>query len=174
MSKVPVEPGRVRPAELGCAHSGRILLGGRLKRRRTLWGCSHSSTITTITAGIAREVCESCSRVSVSYVEPAVRIHPDIETLRSRAVDRDAEAESTELEVLEPAPAELEEAKIFEAMVTFEKSSRLVACGVCSQPAVFEIPEGLRCNEHAWQAAALLDWADSDPWVPIRIDRSNA
>jgi hypothetical protein len=36
------------------------------------------------------------------------------------------------------------------------------------------IPDGMTCGEHAWQAAARLDWEDSDPWVPIRIDRSNA
>lgn len=137
-----------------------------MKQRRTLWGCSHSSTITTITAGIAREVCEVCAHVSVSYVEPAVRLHPDIEAMRSGDVHLDADAE--------PTRAELEEAKVFEAMVTFEESSRIVKCGVCTQSAVFMIPEGLRCDEHAWQAAALLDWGDSDPWVPIRIDRSNA
>jgi hypothetical protein len=36
------------------------------------------------------------------------------------------------------------------------------------------IPDGLVCDEHAWQAAARIDWDDVDPWVPIRIDRSNA
>lgn len=36
------------------------------------------------------------------------------------------------------------------------------------------IPEGMSCDEHAWQAAARTNWDDADPWVPIRIDRSNA
>lgn len=47
-------------------------------------------------------------------------------------------------------------------------------CRLCSQPAVFMTPEGMSCDEHAWQAAARTDWEDADPWVPIRIDRSNA
>lgn len=47
-------------------------------------------------------------------------------------------------------------------------------CRLCSQPAVFMVPDGMTCDEHAWQAAARTNWEDADPWVPIRIDRSNA
>lgn len=141
-----------------------VLLGGRLRQRR-IWGCSHSSTITTITAGIAREVCEVCSHVSVSFVEPAVRLHPDDESVPHR------KSETTEPG---PTPADADDVAVFEAIISFEDSSRFLRCGVCSQPAVFMIPDGLRCNEHAWQAAAHLDWDVADPWVPIRIDRSNA
>lgn len=136
-----------------------------MKPRRIFWGCAHRSTITTITAGIAREVCEMCSHVSVSYVEPAVRLHPDIEKGGSESP---LEARD------EPTVSDLDEARIFEAMVSFEESSRFVRCGICTQKAVFMVPDGLRCDEHAWQAAALLDWDEVDPWVPIRIDRSNA
>jgi hypothetical protein len=134
-----------------------------LKQRRTFWSCSHSSTITTIIAGIAREVCENCSHVSVSYVEPAVRPDADVEV---REMDIGAEPE--------PTPSDLEEAKVFEAIITFEASSRILRCGVCTQAAMFTIPAGLRCDEHAWQAASRIDWDDADPWVPIRIYRSNA
>lgn len=70
----------------------------------------------------------------------------------------------------EPTAAELEEARAYEAMVTFEGSSRFLICGVCSGKAVFVIPDGLRCREHAWQAAARIDWASGEPWVPIAID----
>ena len=47
-------------------------------------------------------------------------------------------------------------------------------CKLCSQQAVFIIPDGLMCDEHAWQAAARLRWDESEPWVPIRIDRARA
>lgn len=141
-------------------------MGGRLRQRRSFGSCSHRSTITTITAGLAREVCEDCSHVSVSYVESAVRLHPDTQT--GRAVEGSRSDES------EPSLADLEEAKVFEATITFEDSSRFLKCRLCAQQAVFMIPDGLSCDEHAWQAAARLDWEDADPWVPIRIDRSNA
>lgn len=128
-----------------------ILLGGRLRMWRSFGTCLHRSRITTITAGLAREVCEGCGRVRLHYVEASVQIRPD----------------------LEPTVAELSEAMVFEARITFE-DSRLRKCLHCGQQAVFMIPDGLVCDEHAWQAAARLDWDESDPWVPIRIDRSNA
>jgi len=123
-----------------------------LRQRRSFVGCSHKSTITTITAGLAREVCESCAQVSLRYVESAVRLRPDFE----------------------PTATEFDEIKIFEATITFEEPTRPRTCRLCAQPAMFMIPDGLMCDEHAWQAAARLDWADDDPWVPIRIDKSNA
>lgn len=126
-------------------------MGGRLKQRWSFGGCGHSSTITTITAGLAREVCETCGHVSLRYVDSAVRLRPNVE----------------------PTQAELDEVMVFEAMITFE-DSRIRRCLLCTQPAVFMIPDGLVCDEHAWQAAARIDWDDVDPWVPIRIDRSNA
>lgn len=133
-----------------------------MRQRRTFWGCTHSSTITTITAGIAREVCEDCSNVSVSFVEPAVKMYPDLETMGQSVHDRG------------PSTENIDETKVFEAIVSFQESSRFLRCGLCAQQAVFVIPDGLRCDEHAWQAAARLDWEATDPWVPIRIDRSNA
>jgi hypothetical protein len=86
------------------------------------------------------------------YVEQAVQLRPDFE----------------------PTLAEIDDIKIFEASITFEDNSRYRQCRLCAQPAVFMIPDGLTCDEHAWQAAARLDWEDADPWVPIRIDRSTA
>jgi hypothetical protein len=138
--------------------SGSFLLGGRLKHRRSFGICTHRSTITTITAGLAREVCETCAHVSVRYVEPAVQIYPEM----------DISGAEPSLSA-GPSVDNLDEAQVFEAMVSFEASTRRLVCGLCSQPARFLIPEGLTCEEHAWQAAAGLDWEDTDPWVPIRI-----
>lgn len=113
--------------------------------RRRIWGCSHDATITTITAGLAREVCELCAHVSVRYVESAVRLIPEIEAVAS-------------------------DTAIFEARITFE---RVEGCRTCAQPARYLTPAGLSCEEHAWQAAARLDWEATDPWVPIPIDISS-
>lgn len=138
-----------------------------MRQKRNFGICLHRSTITTITAGLAREVCEACSRVSVRYIESAVTIHPDIEALEHGA-------SSSSPDVDEPTSQDLEETSVFEAMVRFQPDTRHLKCGICDQPAMFLIPDGLSCDEHAWQAAARLDWETTDPWVPIRIDRSNA
>jgi hypothetical protein len=143
--------GTTDSGELACRPG--ILLGGGLKHRRNFVGCKHGSTITTITAGLAREVCESCSRVRIRYVGGAVRLRPD----RSEEQIIDIELEEAIGDVLSQ-----------------ESEHRYLKCGLCTQPAVFMIPDGLTCDEHAWQAAARLTWEDVDPWVPIRIDRSNA
>ncbi len=122
----------------------------------------HRSTITTITAGMAREVCEVCGHVSVSYIEPAVQLHPEVEEGAGAVDDRRVDISG------------MDEASVFDAIISFEGLSRLIRCGLCAQQAVFAIPDGLGCEEHAWQAAAFLDWEATEPWVPIRIDRSNA
>lgn len=95
------------------------------------------------------------------FVESAVHLHPE--------TDEDWAPSDLAAPRLELGPGE---PVAFGAMVTFEESSRFLTCGLCAQPAVFMIPDGLRCDEHAWQAAARLDWDAIDPWVPIRIDRS--
>ncbi|MGD2101194.1 MAG: hypothetical protein PVG83_03090 [Acidimicrobiia bacterium] len=56
---------------------------------------------------------------------------------------------------------------------TVRESLRFLKCRLCSQAAEFMIPSGVVCNEHAWQAAARLDWDGGDPWVPIRIHTSS-
>lgn len=115
--------------------------------------CSHGTTLTTITAGMAREVCESCGQVSLRYVEEAVQSYPKLSAVRP------------------PSDEELHEIDL-EEQITHVVSQR--RCIHCRQLALFMIPDGLVCDEHAWQAAARLDWEVSDPWVPIRIDKSNA
>ncbi len=142
---------------------GSILLGGRLKHRRSFGICMHRSTITTITAGLAREVCENCAHVSVRFVESAIQPHPGPDS----GADEPSPLEG-------PSIDDLDEKQVFEAMVSFETSTRRLVCRLCSQPAAFLIPDGLTCEEHAWQAAAALDWESLDPWVPIRIDNSRA
>jgi len=117
-----------------------------LKQRRNFGWCSHGTTITTITAGLAREVCETCGRVRLQYVERAVQIYPT-------------------------APRRMEPIRQTSEPTTANGQRR---CRLCSQPAVFMTPDGMSCDEHAWQAAARTNWDDADPWVPIRIDKSNA
>lgn len=118
-----------------------------MRQRRNSRVCLHRSTITTITAGLAREVCESCARVRLRYVEAAVQLHPEVES----------------------TVTEQDEIQAFEAMIIFEKTSRRIQCRLCAQSAAYLVPDGLVCDEHAWQAAARIDWDHSDPWVPIPI-----
>lgn len=115
-------------------------------KRNTSW-CQHRETITTVTAGMAREVCESCARVRIYFVESAVQVYGESprRTVEVRWPQDGA-----------PLPAGTRQ------------------CRLCRQPAMFMIPDGMRCDEHAWQAAAMLDWQSAEPWVPIRIDKSNA
>ena len=124
-----------------------------MKQRRNTGWCSHGTILTTITAGMAREVCESCGQVSLRYVEEAVQSYPKLSRMRP------------------PSDDELREIDL-EEQVSQAVSPR--KCTFCRQLALFMIPDGLVCDEHAWQAAARLDWETSDPWVPIRIDKSNA
>jgi hypothetical protein len=123
-----------------------------LRQRRNPRICLHRSTITTITAGLAREICESCGRVRLHYVEPAVRLHPAVES----------------------AGAKFEEVLTFEATIFFEKPSRRTRCQLCGQAAAYLVPDGLMCDEHTWQAAARIDWDRSEPWVPIPATTSIA
>lgn len=129
--------------------SREILLGGRLSIWRSFGVCRHSRTITTITAGLARVVCETCGHISVRYVENSVQVYP---TLERRYVPRP-----------EPSPRPAD-----------GTSGTSRGCLHCAQQAVYLIPDGMVCDEHAWQAAARIRWDESAIWVPIRIDRSNA
>lgn len=118
-----------------------------MNKWRNLGWCLHSATITTITAGLAREVCETCGRVRIHYVERAVQIYPTPPRLMVESLRQPSETLS---------------------------SPRNRTCMLCSQSAVFMIPDGAVCEEHAWQAAARTSWDDAEVWVPIRIDKSNA
>jgi len=102
---------------------------------------------------MAREVCESCGQVSLRYIEQAVQSLPKLSRMRP------------------PSDEELREIDLEEQLSQVVSPRR---CTFCRQLALFMIPDGLVCDEHAWQAAARLDWDVSDPWVPIRIDKSNA
>ncbi|MGB8359881.1 MAG: hypothetical protein WCE80_00610 [Acidimicrobiia bacterium] len=113
--------------------------------------CSHRDTITTITAGIAREVCEVCGHISIRFVEPAVRADSQ---WRTRPVD-------SVINLLAHRKLS-DDAKVRDSL-------RFLRCRLCSQAAVYLIPSGVVCDEHAWQAAARIRWEDSDPWVPIKI-----
>jgi hypothetical protein len=53
-------------------------------------------------------------------------------------------------------------------------AERQPRCGKCESPAVFMIPRGLACSEHAWAAAARQDALGQELWIPIRIDSANA
>lgn len=112
-------------------------------RQRRIGGCHHSRTLTTVTAGLARTVCESCGRVSVRYVERAVQLYASHAQSDQVVDDR------------------------------VETDQRDRKCCLCSQRAEFKTPEGVVCSEHAWQAAAKSSWGGGvDPWVPIPLDIS--
>lgn len=117
-----------------------------MNKRRKSGRCGHETTITTITAGLARQVCETCGRVRIEYVEFAVQIYPT-----------------------SPRPA-LRTVPVRDRVGTTPPNRRV--CKLCSQPATFLIPGGTMCEEHAWQAAARTSWDAADPWIPIRIDES--
>lgn len=123
-----------------------------MRKRRNPRVCKHRSTITTITAGLAREVCESCARVRLRYVEAAVQMHPEVESTVTAQ----------------------DEGQAFEATIIFEKISRRIQCRLCAQSAAYLVPDGLVCDEHAWQAAARINWERSDLWVPIPIARGRS
>jgi hypothetical protein len=57
---------------------------------------------------------------------------------------------------------------------TSAATERQPLCGKCDSPAVFMIPRGLACAEHAWAAAARQDALGQELWIPIRIDSANA
>lgn len=135
--------------QLACQERA-FLLGGRLSNRRNRRVCLHRSTITTITAGLAREVCESCARVRLRFVEQAVGLPGDQTSSQDQR----------------------KKALTFEATVILERSSPRTKCRLCGQEGSYLVPDGLMCDEHAWQAAARIDWESTEPWVPILIDRS--
>ena len=118
-----------------------------MTQSRRIDECKHASTISTITAGLERVVCENCGHVSVRYIEETVRIYPDL--------DDTAVPESPSARAL------------------FE--SRIGGCGWCSNPVEFLIPGGLACAQHAWKEASRQQVMGSEPWIPISIDqRTNA
>lgn len=45
-------------------------------------------------------------------------------------------------------------------------------CQVCGEKAVYRIPHGVACSQHAWAEAARQDELGFDLWAPIRIDQN--
>lgn len=43
--------------------------------------CRHRDTISTVTAGLERIVCERCGHVTVRYVRDTVKVYPELEDL---------------------------------------------------------------------------------------------
>jgi hypothetical protein len=115
--------------------------------RPRLGRCPHRSTVSTVTAGLERRVCENCGNVSVRYVAQAVKIFPDTSDLTSGR---------TRHGVSEPGGA----------------GGRQATCEACGSPAKFKIPRGLACPEHAWEAASRQGSAGYELWIPIRIDQN--
>ena len=54
-----------------------------------------------------------------------------------------------------------------------ETKRRPQVCGSCDQKAVFMVPTGLACAEHAWAAAASQDLVGDNLWIPIKIDTAS-
>ena len=109
---------------------------------RRITECDHKNTISTITAGMERVVCEACGHVSVRFIATAVRIYPD--------VGDTAVPESEE----DPQQGDLS-----------------TGCHRCGGPVQFMTPSGLACTEHAWKEASKQQIMGSEPWIPIRIDQ---
>ena len=49
-----------------------------------------------------------------------------------------------------------------------------LGCGWCSEAVEFMIPSGFACELHAWKEASKDQIMGTNPWIPIRIDTSNA
>lgn len=126
-----------------------------MKKKRKIVPCSHRDTISTVTAGIEREVCEACGHIALRFVEHSVRADSH---WRARPVDSVMKLLSGRRLADDP--------KISDSL-------RYLKCRLCSQAAVYLIPSGVVCDEHAWQAAARISWDETDPWVPIRIHASD-
>jgi hypothetical protein len=119
--------------------------------------CAHTNTISTLTAGLERVVCEDCGHVSVKYVADTVKIFPDHEDLVVRAGNPESGEAADERAMDKPAERPV---------------SRRPRCGRCEQPAEFMIPQGLACAKHAWAAASRQDALGQELWIPIRIDQN--
>lgn len=116
--------------------------------RPRLGRCSHRSTVSTVTAGLERSVCEDCGQVSVRFVTETVKLYPDFNDL-SVAAGRDRPRG-----------------------VNDGAGGTPPTCGSCDARAEFMIPRGLACAEHAWAAASRQDALGYELWIPIRIDQN--
>lgn len=135
-------------------------MGQKNEGGRQLGDCKHKHTVTTVTAGLARTVCEACGKVSIQY-EGSGALWPDAPGLRAKRAAREA---GTTEEVARPpaSPAAAGPAP-----------SRPPVCTRCEAPAIYLTPWGIACGDHAWQSASLQDPLSESFWIPLLIDRSN-
>lgn len=128
--------------------------------------CEHLHTITTITAGLARTVCEECGRVSISY-ERAGALWPD-------GPEAQAYAGHEGPEDLSEIPYVSESLDSSAASETARPPRpKAPICSRCSVTAVYLTPWGLACGDHAWEAASLQDPLSDTFWIPLLVDRTN-
>lgn len=109
--------------------------------------CRHKRTISAVTAGLERTVCEECGAVSVRYLEKGVHGRRGKNAIAAGITPRP-----------EPEP----------------KPAPRRVCTVCQQPARFMIPSGLVCSDHAWEAASRQETTTDNIWIPILIDSSTS
>ena len=115
---------------------------------RRIIECDHKRTISTVTAGLERTVCEACGHVSVHYIETTVRIFFEVDDLKGPRITG------------RPSPRR--------RASEFQQRRR---CTFCEESADFLIPGGFACDEDAWVEASRQQVMGSEPWVPIRIDQ---
>jgi hypothetical protein len=129
---------------------------------RQLGDCKHKHTVTTVTAGLARTVCEACGKVSIQY-EGSGAVWPEAPGLNAKRAARGAR---TTEEVARPRRAKPDPARQ-------PAQSPPPVCTRCDAPAIYLTPWGIACGDHAWQSASLQDPLSDSFWIPLLIDRSN-
>lgn len=53
------------------------------------------------------------------------------------------------------------------------EARRRPVCGNCGVVALFMVPSGFACADHAWAAAARQDALGAELWIPIKIDEGS-
>lgn len=122
------------------SHIGR---GKRISGSRRVDGCEHRTSVTTLVAGLARSVCETCGNVSIRYLGEGAQ-WPD-----------DSTDSTSEPASMAPEP------------------KRAPECKRCHGEAYFITPWGLACHDHAWDAASRQDPLSGEFWIPLLIDRTD-
>lgn len=132
-------------------------MGESIEGGKQVTDCEHRHNVTTITAGLARIVCEQCGRVSIRYEGEGAVWPEGSEAVVSGLATTQAPAAPKA--VPQRAPAS-----------TPQKKPVCTRCGV---PAVYITPWGLACGDHAWEAASAQDPLSDDFWIPLLVDRSD-
>lgn len=124
-----------------------------------LEGCEHEHTVTTVTAGLARTVCEACGQVSIRY-DGTGAFWPE-----GPGAGKPNTGKSEGAETINRTPKKPD----LEPPVPPKQP----VCVRCEVPAVYMTPWGLACGEHAWQSASMQDPLSDSFWIPLLIDRSD-